>query len=159
MLFSKFNARLLAVTDGNLLPLSQVPDQAFSSGILGQGYAIDPTAGTVYSPVSGTVDSIAETRHAYTILSEDGLDVLIHVGIDTVELKGEGFLPMVKIGDKVKAGDVLARADLDLIRSRGYATVIPVLITNPEALQGFRAAPAKTVTGGKSEALEYRIKS
>ena len=159
MLFSKRTAKLLAVTDGQLRPLDQIPDEAFASGILGRGYAIEPTAGTVYSPIDGTVDSIAETHHAYTIQSADGLDVLIHVGIDTVELKGEGFLPMVRVGDRVKAGDVLARVDLDLLRSRGYQTVIPVLITNPEALQDFRLSPVKNVAGGKSDALEYRIKS
>ena len=136
-----------------------MPDEAFASGILGQGFAIQPTAGTISSPVDGTVDHISETHHAYTLLSKDGLDVLVHIGIDTVELKGEGFLPMVAEGDRVKAGDVRARADLELIRSRGLPTDIPVLITNPEQLEHHAVTETDTVTGGRSTVMEYRIKS
>ena len=159
MLFSKKSSYLLAVADGKVIPLSQVPDEAFASGILGQGFAIQPTAGTIFSPVDGTVDHISETHHAYTLLYKDGLDVLVHIGIDTVEMKGEGFLPMVAEGDRVKAGDVLARADLDLIRSRGFPTDIPVLITNPERLEHHAVTDSDTVTGGRSAVMEYRIKS
>ena len=156
MLFQKKEKIILAVADGYAVPLSEVPDEAFSSGILGQGFAIKPTAGTVYAPASGTVESISETKHAYTLLTEDGLDILVHVGIDTVELKGEGFLPMVNVGDKIKAGDVLSRADLDLIKSKGYETVIPVLITNSEKLSKNDLTIGKVV-GGKSEVLRYRL--
>ena len=84
MLFQKKEKLILAVADGEAVPLNEVPDEAFSSGILGVGFAIAPTSGTVYSPVSGKIESITETRHAYTILTDDGLDVLVHVGIDTV---------------------------------------------------------------------------
>jgi PTS system beta-glucosides-specific IIC component len=159
MLFSKKERRLLAVTDGMLIPLSQVKDEAFSAGILGEGFAIEPTAGTIYSPAAGTVESISETKHAYTILTDDGLDILIHVGIDTVEMKGDGFLPMVAQGDRVKAGDVLLRADLDLIKKRGYPTTIPVLITNPEVLKELHVNSAPRVEGGQSNVAEYQIKS
>lgn len=159
MLFSKKEAYLLAVTDGDIIPLEQVKDEAFASGILGEGFAIEPTAGTVYSPVAGTVESIADTKHAYTLLTDDGLDLLIHVGIDTVELKGNGFLPMVSQGDHVQAGDVLLRADLELIRSRGYPTTIPVVITTPEKLKSLHILSSPRVMGGKSKAAEYQIKS
>jgi len=156
MLFQKKKKTLLAVADGVAVPLSAVPDEAFSSGMLGQGFAVKPSAGSVYAPIDGRVESISDTLHAYTLLSDDGLDVLIHVGIDTVEMKGEGFLSMVQVGDRVKAGDVLARADLDLIREKGFETVIPVLVTNPEKITVTDTAYTDAV-GGKTEILHYRL--
>ena len=159
MLFSKKKGALLAVADGKAVPLSSVPDEAFSSGILGIGIAVEPTAGTIYSPIDGVVESITETGHAYSIQSSDGLDVLVHVGIDTVELKGDGFLPMVSEGDRIKAGEVLARVDLDAVRSAGHPTVIPILITNPQEVESIQQTSDASVTGGKSVILEYRPKS
>ena len=158
MFFSKSKERsLLAPTSGEVLPLSRVPDEVFSSGMLGEGVAIDPTDGVILSPVRGRVLSVTETGHAYTILSEDGLDVLIHIGIDTVSLKGEGFLSMVSVGDSVKAGDVLARVDLNLLRGKNYPTVIPVLITNPEKLQS-KKINLGDVRGGIDPILRYKEK-
>lgn len=156
MLFSKKQKMMTAVANGKAIPLSEVPDEAFSSGILGVGFAIEPADGTIYSPVSGKIDSITDSRHAYTILSDDGLDVLVHIGIDTVELGGNGFLSMVSIGDTVKEGDVIARADLDVIRKAEKPTVIPVLVTNPDAL-GSRDFTYGKVLGGKSEVMRYRL--
>jgi glucose-specific phosphotransferase system IIA component len=156
MLFSKKQKIMMAVANGKAIPLSEVPDEAFSSGILGVGFAIEPEDGTVYSPVSGKIDSITDSRHAYTILSDDGLDVLVHIGIDTVELGGNGFLSMVSIGDTVKEGDVIARADLDVIRKAEKPTVIPVLVTNPDALGSHDFTYGK-VLGGKSEVMRYRL--
>ena len=105
------------------------------------------------------MESIAETGHAYTIQSKDGLDVLVHIGIDTVEMGGDGFLPMVTEGDRIKAGDVLARADLDAISRAGHPTVIPVLITNPERLSSLQQTSERTATGGKSVVAEYSLGS
>jgi glucose-specific phosphotransferase system IIA component len=152
----KRNKQLLSVCDGSCAELSQIPDEAFSSGMLGQGFAIKPSAGTIYAPTDGKVESISDTRHAYTLLSDDGLDVLVHIGIDTVEMKGEGFLTMVQPGDHVKTGDVLARADLDLIRERGFETVIPVLVTNPEKMTVTNTVYTE-VQGGKTEVLHYHL--
>ena len=110
-LFQK-NHQLLAVCNGNAQSLANVPDEAFASGMLGQGVTVFPTGGRFVSPVAGRIESIAESRHAYTILSEDGLELLIHIGVDTVELKGECFTPLVKEGQTVRVGDALADADL-----------------------------------------------
>ena len=158
MLFSKKDkeAALVAVTDGEALPLEKVPDEAFSSGVLGVGFAILPTSGVIHSPVAGRIESVTETGHAYTILTEDGLDVLIHIGIDTVELKGEGFLTLAHEGQTVKAGDVLSRVDLTVLRSRGLHTHIPVLVTNPEKLTKYDLS-CGPVQGGKSRVMTYRI--
>ena len=147
----------MAVATGKTIPLSQVPDEAFSQGMLGDGVAVEPLDGTIYSPVDGKVESITDTRHAYTLTTSDGLDILIHIGIDTVSLKGEGFLSMVSVGDSVKAGDVLARVDLNLLRGKNYPTVIPVLITNPEKLQS-KKINLGDVRGGIDPILRYKEK-
>ena len=155
MLFVKKEKLMLAVADGQAIPLSEVPDEAFASGMLGVGFAIKPTAGTVYSPVSGKIISITDSRHAYTILTDDGLDVLVHIGIDTVSLGGEGFVSMVVAGEHIQAGSVIARADMELITSKNLSTVIPVLVTNPENLTKTDFTYGK-VLGGKSEVMRYK---
>ena len=146
-----------AAADGEVIPLSEVNDEAFSSGMLGEGFAVRPSGGTVYSPVEGTVEGIAAARHAYNIRSDSGLDVLVHIGIDTVNLGGDGFTPAVRIGDKVRAGDVIARADVAKVRGAGYDPVIPVLIANSADLgqtqSKLRCGP---VRGGKSAVMTVR---
>ena len=156
MFFNKKEKSLLAVADGRAIPLSEVPDEAFASGILGVGVAIEPSGGTVCSPIDGVIESITETGHAYTVHSDDGLDILVHIGIDTVTLGGKGFLPMVKEGYKVKAGDVIARADLEAIRAAGLSTATVVLITNPERLEKNEPQLGE-VQSGKSEIIRYRL--
>ncbi len=156
MIFQKKEKKLLAVADGNAISLTEVPDEAFASGLLGVGFAVDPSSDIVCSPVNGTLQSISKTRHAYTIQSEDGLDILVHVGIDTVELNGEGFVCHAHEGDSLKAGDRLATVDFALLKRKGYATLIPVLISNPEQLAGIDYTYGR-VLGGKSEAARYRL--
>ncbi len=152
----KRNKQLLSVCDGSCAELSQIPDEAFSSGMLGQGVAVFPKSNRFFSPVNGRVESIAESRHAYTILSEDGLELLIHIGVDTVELKGEGFTPHTKEGAAIRAGDPLADADLKLISDRGFSTVTAVLITNHEKIEITEQRYGE-VTGGRDAILTYRI--
>ncbi len=159
MLFSKKMRALTAVTDGRVVPLAEVPDEAFATELLGKGIAIDPTEGSIYAPCDATVLGVAETGHAYTLQTEQGLDILIHIGIDTVELKGKGFLPMVKEGEAVKSGTVLGRVDLDVVREAGLSTLIPILITNPEMLKKIQPTVNASVTGGQSTVLEYRLLS
>ena len=156
MLFTKKKNSLLAVANGRAIPLSDVPDEAFSTGLLGQGFAIDPTDGTIYSPIAGCLHAISESKHAYTIFSDDGLDLLIHIGIDSVTLKGEGFSPLHAAGDRLHAGDVLAKVDLTLLESRGLPRIIPVVITNPERLKDIDFTYGST-EGGKSEVMHYRL--
>lgn len=147
--------KLLAVADGMALPLEDVPDPAFSGKMLGDGFAVEPSVGVFYSPVDGRVESVTDTRHAYSIRSDDGLDILVHIGIDTVELKGKGFSSLVAAGDRVKAGEPIARADLDLIRAGGLPTITPVLVSNTEELGAFELSLGE-VKGGASAVLRYR---
>lgn len=115
---------------GDAIPLGEVEDEAFSSKMLGDGVAVNIISGDISSPCDGKIMNIAKTSHAYSILSDDGLEILVHIGIDTVELKGMGFTSAVSVGDKVKTGDSLCRADLEFIKSKGYSTVTPVVISN-----------------------------
>ncbi|WP_031555592.1 beta-glucoside-specific PTS transporter subunit IIABC [Oribacterium sp. FC2011] len=114
---------------GNVIPLSQVPDSAFSGGEMGKGVGIEPAEGKVYAPFDGTVDMLFDTKHAIGLSSSDGVELLIHIGLDTVELNGQGFTAHVKTGDSIKKGQLLIEFDKDSI-ARKYSTVTPVLITN-----------------------------
>ena len=120
--------RVFAPMTGETVALEQVPDAVFSEKVLGDGLGLIPADGKVYSPVDGEVASVAETLHAYGFSSDDGLEVLVHVGLDTVALKGEGFTSHVKVGDRVRVGDLVAEVDLNLLKSRGINTVTPVLV-------------------------------
>ena len=130
---SQSSGYLLAPVSGVAVPLSDLPDPAFSEGMLGDGVAIDPEDGRFCSPCKGKVVGITDTAHAYNLLSEDGLELLLHIGIDTVELKGRGFSPKVKTGDSVEAGDLLAEVDLAVLREGGYSTLTPLILVNGEA--------------------------
>ena len=114
---------------GTLVPLSEVPDETFASGVLGEGIAIELSDGLFCSPVDGTVETIAETKHAIGFAADNGLEILVHVGLETVSLNGEGFEILVKEGDRVKAGQPVAKADLALIRERGLKTITSIVLT------------------------------
>lgn len=115
---------------GKIIPLAEVPDKVFSERILGDGCAILPEDGKIYSPVEGIISSIAETRHAYGFVSRDGVEVLVHFGIETVSLGGEGFTLHKKEGDRVSRGELVAEVDLSVVKARGLSLVTPVLICN-----------------------------
>ena len=119
-----------APMDGIVLPLEQLPDETFAAAILGPGCGIEPTGKTVYAPFDGTVEQVASTLHAVGLTSEDGIEILIHVGMDTVEMQGKGFKALVKVGDKVKAGTPLLKVDLDAIRAAGHPTATALIVTN-----------------------------
>lgn len=119
---------ILAPLSGQAIPLEQVPDDVFAQKILGDGIAIIPTDGKIYAPVDGEIATVAETLHAYGFASEDGLEILVHVGLDSVKLKGEGFTSHVQVGDKVKAGQLVAEVDLKYLISQGISVITPVVI-------------------------------
>ena len=121
---------LYAPMTGEMLPLAAVPDETFSSKLLGEGFAILPSQGEVYAPFDGEIITFFPTKHAIVLRNEAGVEVLIHVGIDTVELKGQGFEQLVSVGDVVKRGQALLRMDTDFIASKGYSLISPVVVTN-----------------------------
>lgn len=115
---------------GNVVPLEKVEDAAFSAGALGKGIAVDPTEGKVVAPCDGTVMTLFPTKHAIGIVSDNGCEVLIHIGMNTVKLEGKGFEAHIKQGDKVKKGDVLVTFDIESLKKEGYSLVTPIIVTN-----------------------------
>lgn len=118
--------------EGIASPLSEVGDGVFSEGMLGNGIAIEPVDGKVVAPFDGTVEMVFETKHAIGLLSKDGVEVLIHIGIDTVQLNGEHFDMKVKAGDTIKTGDLLVEVNLEGIKERGYRTITPIVVSNTD---------------------------
>lgn len=121
---------ILCPLTGEVLKLSMVPDKVFAEKMMGDGFAIDPTGGTVIAPVSGEVTSLFATKHAVGITSDNGLEILIHVGMDTVSLGGEGITAFIKQGDRVKVGDKLLEVDFNLIKDKVPSLITPIVFTN-----------------------------
>ena len=120
--------QILAPINGKVIPLEQVPDPVFAEKIIGDGVAIQPSDGKIYSPVDGEITTVADTLHAYGFRTEDGIELLIHFGLETVALKGECFKAHVKAGDKVKAGQLIAEADMAYLKKREINPVTPILV-------------------------------
>ena len=129
---------LFAPIQGNIIARENIPDETFASGMLGDGVGVEPETGEVVAPCNGEITSLAETLHAIGITGPDGMEVLIHVGIDTVKMKGEGFKPFVKEGEKVKAGQKLLTFDMEKIKKAGYSTTSAVLLTNSSDYPHFK---------------------
>ena len=117
---------------GQILPLYKVSDAVFSSEMLGKGFAVEPDEGKTYAPVEGEVTAVFDTKHAIGLVGKDGVEILVHMGLDTVKLDGQGFDVKVKPGDKVKVGDLLAEFDMDFIKGQGYPVTTPVVVSNTD---------------------------
>lgn len=150
---AKKEVALLAPLSGEVVSLEQVPDPVFSQKLAGDGVAIQPTEGILVAPFDGKISNLFHTNHAISLTSEAGLDILIHIGIDTVKLNGEGFVAFVKTGDQVKAGDVLIKFDLAALEQAGCPTITPVLITDEKQIAEKKFVPQSTVTAGKEEII------
>ena len=145
--------RLRSPLTGEVVSLDTLPDKVFSERLLGDGCAILPDSGSIYSPVDGKISSVAEGKHAYGIEADDGREILIHFGLETVGLGGRGFDVRVSVGDRVTAGQLIAVADLELIKGEGLSTLTPVLVCNLE--EGERISPAVgKVAANESELFE-----
>ncbi len=148
------NHQFLAPMSGTILSLDDVPDQVFSGRMMGDGFAIEPSNGKVVSPFAGTVTTFFPTKHAIGLLADDGREILIHVGLDTVNLKGEGFDAKVKEGDRVKAGDVLLEVNLDSIRDNVPSLITPIILTNGDGKRVI-VSYGETIVAG--EELDFQI--
>lgn len=153
---SKVSEAIYSPITGEVKPLSEVNDPAFSEEIMGKGLAIQPSEGRVVSPVSGRVFSLSKSGHAIGLVSDNGAEMLIHIGIDTVKLKGLHFSPKVTAGTKVAVGDILMEFDLVEIEKAGYSTITPVIITNIQEYSSIKPAGSSTV---KEQELLYTVQA
>ena len=136
--FKGLTEEVYSVADGQVVALEQVKDPVFAQKMMGDGFAVEPANGNIVSPVSGTVSSIFPTKHALGLVTEAGLEVLVHIGLDTVSLEGKPFTVHVAEGQKVAAGDLLVTADLDAIRAAGRETTTVVVFTNGDAIKSVK---------------------
>ena len=137
---------LYAPIEGETVELSKVSDPTFGQEILGKGVAILPSVGKVYAPIDGTVEMVFDTKHAITMRTDSGMEILIHVGLDTVTLNGAPFTAHVAAGDKVKAGDLMLDFDIEAIQGAGLEIISPIIICNTADYSEIQPVTGKTVT-------------
>lgn len=130
--FKSKKSVIASPTSGEVLPITECKDKVFSEKMMGDGFLIKPSNGEFLSPVNGKVSMVFETKHAIAFTTNDGFEVLMHIGMDTVKLNGQGYDVLVKTGDKVKIGQKVVNVDLKCIEENGYSTDTPVIITNLE---------------------------
>ncbi|WP_433773082.1 PTS sugar transporter subunit IIA [Bacillus wiedmannii] len=149
---------ILAPLTGEVKNIEEVPDDVFAGRMMGDGVAIEPTEGVVVSPVDGEIVQLFHTKHAIGIKTKNSTEILIHVGIDTVKMEGEGFEAHVSVGQAVKAGDKLISFDLELIREKAKSTITPIVITNTDATESIKTTVGVTATKGSTEVMKVTMK-
>lgn len=156
-LFPKKVKTIYAFADGISVPIEEAPDEVFSSKMMGDGIAIKPDRGEIYAPCDGTISMIMEhSLHALGIVSEDGMEMLLHIGIDSVELMGEGFQSHIKKGDMVKVGDPLISYDKELLAQKGINDISMLIIVEPKNHTIVSTFSNQAMKKGISELLTYR---
>lgn len=138
---------IYAPLSGEIVNIEDVPDVVFSEKIVGDGVAIRPNGDTIVAPVNGTIGKIFETNHAFSIESDDGVELFVHFGIDTVELKGEGFVRVAEEGQVVKAGDPVIKFDLALLEAKAKSVLTPVVISNMDEISNLVKKSGEVVAG------------
>jgi PTS system glucose-specific IIA component len=162
-LFGKKNKPLktldiYAPVTGKVLSLEEVPDPVFSEKMMGDGIAIEPSDGRVVAPFDGEVIQVFPTKHAVGLKADNGAEILIHIGLETVSMKGEGFERHISQGDKVKKGDPLITFDLNLIREKAKSTITPVIVTNGDAIDNIEKKVKDIVSAGEDVLLTITMK-
>lgn len=146
----KTDAVLCAHMNGTVVPLAEVQDEMFATCVLGQGVAIEPSEGKLYAPADAVVDNLFDTHHAIGLVTDEGVELLLHIGINTVELKGQHFQAHVQVGQKVKKGDLLISFDQEAIRAAGYLLTTPMIVCNTDDYQSVAPIAAGAVQAGAS---------
>jgi sugar PTS system EIIA component len=155
---NKKEVTLVSPVTGKVIPLEQAEDPVFANKMAGDGLAIVPEEGVVVAPVDATVALLFETNHAIGLQTKEGLEILIHIGLDTVNLKGEGFQSFVKTGDKVKQGQKLIEFDMEVIRNANYSTTTPVVISNGDVVAEQKVLAEGKVKAGEDPVLHILLK-
>ncbi|PTX53751.1 PTS system IIA component (Glc family) [Melghirimyces profundicolus] len=143
---------------GKVMPLSEVPDPVFSDKMMGDGVAIEPGEAVVRAPVDGEIIQLFHTKHAVGIRTEEGLEVLIHIGLETVSMEGEGFTAKVKEGDRVRAGQPLIEFSLDAVQEKAKSTITPIVITNMDKVESLEPKVSEEAEPG-DPVMEVKVKS
>ncbi|MDY4281726.1 MAG: PTS glucose transporter subunit IIA [[Pasteurella] mairii] len=141
------DVEIYAPLSGEIVNIEDVPDVVFSEKIVGDGVAIRPTGNTIVAPVDGVIGKIFETNHAFSMESKEGVELFVHFGIDTVELKGEGFTRVVQEGQAVKRGDVVIQFDLALLETKAKSVLTPVVISNMDEISSIDKKTGEVVAG------------
>ncbi|OOM76025.1 glucose-specific phosphotransferase enzyme IIA component [Clostridium puniceum] len=149
----KNDLKIVAPVTGTVIDLSMVPDPVFAQKMAGDGVAIDLTGETIVAPADGTLTLVFKTKHAFALTLDNGIELLVHIGIDTVSLNGEGFKQLVPEGNIVKAGTPIIEIDKALILEKGFSLITPVLVTNPDIVSELIISTDKNVTAGENEVI------
>lgn len=153
----KSNLILVAPVDGKAIDLSEVPDPVFAQKMAGDGIAIDTTGDTIVAPADGKLSLIFPTKHAFGMTLDNGVELLVHIGIDTVSLNGEGFEKLIEEGSSVKAGTPIIKINRNYILEKGFSLITPVLVTNPDVVSEIVTSVDKNVTAGKDDIVTCKF--
>ena len=155
--FLKKSLTVVAPISGKTIDLSEVPDPVFAQKMAGDGIAIDSTGDTVVAPCDGTISLIMDSKHAFAITTSSGIELLVHVGLETVSLNGEGFEVLQTVNTKVTAGTPILKLDRSFIESKGICLITPVLIANPDKLKELNNVVNADVTCGKDVVMKCTL--
>lgn len=151
------DVELLSPLSGKSIDLDEVPDPVFSQKMLGDGIAIDPSEGVVVAPVEGEVIQVFPTKHAIGLRADNGAEILIHIGLETVSMEGEGFTSHIKAGDRVKQGDKLVTFNMELVREKAKSTITPIIITNSDHAASLEKLPLGNVERGQTPIIKISM--
>lgn len=148
---------IYAPLTGEYINIENIPDPVFAQKMMGEGFGINPTEGEVVSPIEGKVDNVFPTKHAIGLKADNGLEILVHIGLDTVQLDGQGFEILVSSGDTVQVGDPLLKFDLEYIRNNAKDVISPIIITNSDQTESIHVNDVKVVIKGETKVVDVTM--
>ena len=151
------NKEIEAPLTGEYINIENIPDPVFAQKMMGEGFGINPTEGEVVSPIEGKVDNVFPTKHAIGLKADNGLEILVHIGLDTVQLDGQGFEILVSSGDTVQVGDPLLKFDLEYIRNNAKDVISPIIITNSDQTESIHVNDVKAVIKGETKVVDVTM--
>ena len=148
---------IYAPLTGEYINIENIPDPVFAQKMMGEGFGINPTEGEVVSPIEGKVDNVFPTKHAIGLKADNGLEILVHIGLDAVQLDGQGFEILVSSGDTVQVGDPLLKFDLEYIRNNAKDVISPIIITNSDQTESIHVNDVKAVIKGETKVVDVTM--
>lgn len=152
------NIEIYAPLTGEYVKIEDIPDSVFAQKMMGEGFGINPTEGEVVSPIEGKVDNVFPTKHAIGLKADNGLELLVHIGLDTVQLDGEGFEVLVNSGDTVQVGDPLVKFNLEYISNNAKSVISPVIITNTDQTSAININDVNAIVKGETKVVDVTMK-